>query len=139
MGKGAYVQIANASNQDVSVSYPEMNCMYTDGTDGSNFANITGVIPSGASFPRNATSQYIEAIASGSCASEESYFHMALGVVTNAPTPPAKTYSFIESQNAYTLNDGSSYATATVDGFAFTATIVENGDQYYITVTIVNA
>jgi hypothetical protein len=139
MGKGAYVRIANASGTAVNVGYYGQSCMQPDGTDNSNFGAITGVVRPGQALPASGQPGYIEADASGSCAFQPSYFKMNLDIEGSAGG--STTYSFMCTNNTWTLNDGSSYSTQTSGGVTVAVTIglPESGDQYYITVVATDA
>lgn len=62
MGKGLYVTIKNTLVEDLNISYPNIENVYTDGKEGSNFSPIEGKIGAqGGVLPSKAIKQYIEA------------------------------------------------------------------------------
>ena len=76
MGYGAYMNIVNTTDQPVTTTVGDMNCMYDDGDEGSNiqaWANVT--IPPKGESP-GGQGQYVEAKGSGSCAFESSWFEI---------------------------------------------------------------
>lgn len=59
MGQGAYVLIANATQREATISYSNMQGMYNNGQEGSNFGPISGSI-GGTSVLPGGPPQYIE-------------------------------------------------------------------------------
>lgn len=129
MGQGAYVKIGNASNQTIEVGYWGFNCMYQNGSDGSDFGPITSMIPPGippgTSLPASGT-QYIEADGSGSCALQASSFNMNFNVFN--PDEQSATFAFSEAAGIYSV-DGNSWSTHTAGGVTFLAVIGSNAQM----------
>lgn len=125
MGKGAYVTIQNESTQALTLSYSNLNCMFQNGDEGSNFGPISGAVKPGASRPAGGA-QYIEAKASGSCAFETSTFNM------NIQCPGGTlTLNFSESGNTWRVDNAHVVAAGLQ-----ASTAIQSGDQYHINVVV---
>ncbi len=95
MGYGAFMRVINTTDGDITLTVGDMNCMYDDGSQGSNlqvFNNVT--LQPDVSVPSGGK-QYIEAVASGACAFEESYFYI------NVSDPPGGYFRISEQNKAY--------------------------------------
>jgi len=129
MGTGAYVKIANASSQTIEVGYWGFNCMYENGTDGSDFGPITATIPPGippgTSLPKAGT-QYIEANGSDGCAFAPSTFNMNFNVYN--PDKESATFYFLEGGSPETSFsvDGENFASKSAGGVTFVVVIGSN-------------
>ncbi|HZF54683.1 MAG TPA: hypothetical protein VE093_38810 [Polyangiaceae bacterium] len=133
MGKGAYLNVTNASSKAVFSTLTQIHCVYNGGSEGSNPGLFDKVsIPSHTYFPgpKGGRGQYIEAKASSSggdtCATDRSYFTLSF-VAQSGPVH----IQFSEESNTWT-------AGAPSDGtdIQLNAAATENGDVYDLVVTI---
>lgn len=125
MGKGAFVTIRNESSSALDVSYSNFTCMYRNGDQGSDFGPISGPLPPKGSLPGGR--QYIEAKASGGCATKTSTFTMTILDGSSSPL----TIHFTEKSSAYHANPN-----CAVNGRLSATTSVESGKQYEIDVVV---
>jgi hypothetical protein len=126
MGKGAFVQIQNASSSSLTVSYSNIHCMFENGEEGSDFRPITGTVAGGKSLPPSGP-QYLEAVGSGFCAIETSTFTMVI-------QGPHGALSIGFSENSSTWSTASPYIVE--GGLSAAVSIQESGDQYRLSVVI---
>ncbi len=95
MGLGAFMRIVNASGGEITITVGDMNCMYDDGSQGSNLQVFNGVTVEPFSQVPAGGKQYIETVGSGSCAFEDSYFYL------NFSDPPGGYVKIIEEGGVY--------------------------------------
>jgi uncharacterized protein YjbI with pentapeptide repeats len=127
MGTGAYMKITNNRSEAVTVTVTDVNCMYDNGTHGSNlslFNNAT--IQPGEALP-SGNPQYIESNNSDSCAFEQTNFYLTF-------KDPAG--NVIGSKFNLSESDTTWQAWNNVDENFFSVTVTPSRSQFQISIDV---
>ncbi|MET0393333.1 MAG: hypothetical protein ABW019_09340 [Chitinophagaceae bacterium] len=124
MGYGAYMRVVNSSSKTVTTNVTNQNCMYDNGSEGSNlslFNNLT--ITPGTKVPAEG-GQYIEAKNSGSCFFESSTFTLAISNLNSS----VDNLNFVDSSGSWSCSGQPSNVNVNINN--------DSGDQGSIVITL---
>jgi hypothetical protein len=121
MGFGAFMWVHNVRNDDVLLLISDVECMYDNGSEGSNLEAFNDVIVGAKQYvPSGSGSQYIEAKNSGGCWGVTSKF--TLKAYKNSDMSAIGHINFTEGGGAY-KSDTSGDMSVDIDNSAAQARI----------------
>ena len=130
MGYGAYFNVQNNRSNPLRTFVTNVNCMYDNGSDGSNLSLFNNAVVAASSALPSSGGQYIEVKASGSCAFESSTFN--LKITDEATGAIIGEADFTESSSNWSLGTNTNPDIINV-------MINNSGDQAQMTVTVASS